>query len=302
MSNASSVADYYDRNTSRFLRFGRSRRSVAIHRELWGPGVSTPEEAGAYINGWIAAAVQREVDAGTLSPPQRFLDLGCGVGGTLFQLAEYFPTTEFLGVTLSRRQVEWAERLRALRSGGERCHFLQGDFHLPDLGVGAPPAEAGVAVAIESFVHSESPDAFLQTAAAHTLPGGRLFLVDDFLSRPRETLSPAEKKRVVEFEGGWRLGSLCTVEELCALAPLHGWIPRDITDLTPLVRPGRVRDRIIARLSPWFQRAGWENIPFFGNMIGGNALQIGLTEGFLRYRVVSFERVIPCAPASPPGG
>ena len=29
---------------------------------------------------------------------------------------------------------------------------------------------------------------------------------------------------------------------------------------------------------------------FFGNMIGGNALQIGLREGFLSYRMLSFRK------------
>jgi SAM-dependent methyltransferase len=298
MSDASSVAEYYDRNTSWFLRFGRSRRSVAIHRELWGPGVRTPEEAGAYINGWIADAVVQLVEAGTLPPPRVFFDLGCGVGGTLFQLAERFPEAHLHGVTLSRRQVEWAEQLRASREGGARCHFLQGDFHRLDFGVGTASIEADVSVAIEAFVHARAPVAFLRTAAEHTRAGGRLFLVDDFLTRPRKSLSPTERQRVSEFEAGWRLGSLCTVDALCADASQNGWVPRQITDLTPLFRPGRLRDRLIARLSPWFQRAGWGRIPFFGNMIGGNALQIGLTEGFLRYQCIEFERHSPCAQAS----
>jgi hypothetical protein len=47
---------------------------------------------------------------------------------------------------------------------------------------------------------------------------------------------------------------------------------------------------LIAVVAPLFERLGLAGVPFFGNMIGGNALQIGLREGLLRYRMLSFRR------------
>jgi len=275
------VAHYYDRNTRRFLRFGRARDSYAIHRALWGPGVTTHQEAGDFINRWLADAI-RELG---IPEPGSLVDLGCGVGGTLFHLAESFPESRLHGVTISRRQVELADRLRGSRKGGERCRFLHGDFHSLALDL-----EADVVVAVESFVHSTSPEAFLHSAEAHLRPGGLLFVVDDFLAHPRDELGEAARRRIREFEAGWRLGSLCTVEELQAAGKAagkgRGLEAVRCSDLTHLIRPGRPRDRLIALLNPLFRRGGLVRIPFFANMIGGHALQVGLVEGFLRYCAV----------------
>jgi tocopherol O-methyltransferase len=275
------VAHYYDRNTGRFLRFGGARDSYAIHRALWGPGVTTDREAGNFINRWLAEAI-RELG---IPEPGSLVDLGCGVGGTLFHLAESFPESRLHGVTISRRQVEVANHLRSSRKGGERCRFVHGDFHSLALGL-----EADVVVAVESFVHSNSPEAFLHSAEAHLRPGGLLFVVDDFLARPRNELGEVSRRRVREFEAGWRLGSLCTVEELQTAGKGSGLEAVRCSDLTHLIRPGRPRDRLIALLNPLFRRGGLVRVPFFANMIGGHALQVGLVEGFLRYCTVVLRR------------
>lgn len=277
MSPEHDVAAYYDQNTGRFLRFGGSRESYAIHRALWGPGVSTAQEAGNYINLWLV----RSIGESEVASPSSVLDLGCGVGGTLFHLSEAFPDSRLFGVTISSRQVELANRLRSTRKGGERCRFIHGDFHTLKLEL-----QADIAVAVESFVHSASPEAFLRSAATHLRPGGLLYIVDDFLARPRDELEEAPRRQVREFEAGWRLGSLCTVEELQAAGAKGGLEVVRISDLTHLVRPGRPRDRLIALLSPVFRRAGLVRFPFFANMIGGNALQAGLVGGFLKYHAV----------------
>ncbi|MCJ7512821.1 MAG: hypothetical protein MUO23_07610, partial [Anaerolineales bacterium] len=59
------VADYYDDNTHRFLRFGRSRKAAAIHRRLWAPGVETPDQALRHINQRIAGWVRPTLEAGS---------------------------------------------------------------------------------------------------------------------------------------------------------------------------------------------------------------------------------------------
>lgn len=271
------VAEYYDRNTARFLRFGGSRDSYAIHRELWGPGVRSPREAADYINGWLAGELRR---LGLTEAPT-ILDLGCGVGGTLFRLAETFPEGRFQGVTISPRQVEIGHRLRSRKGLEGRMRLLCADFHSLDL-----EFEADAVVAVESFAHSRAPERFLASAAGHLRPGGVLVVVDDFLARPRDDLGGAALGRIRELEAGWRLGSLSTVEELEVAGREERLDAVRVTDFTGLIRPGRPRDRVIALLTPAFRTVGLLRIPFFANMIGGNALQVGLREGFLRYSAV----------------
>jgi SAM-dependent methyltransferase len=215
--------------------------------------------------------------------PISVLDFGCGVGGTLFHLARAFPNSRLLGVTISRRQWQIAHRLRARQRLEARCTFELTDFQTMRLGT-----RADVALAVEAFVHSDAPERFFESAAAHLRPGGRLFLVDDFLTREASALGSSEQRHVERFRSGWRATSLCTVESCVRAAGRFGLELEKSTDLSGLIRPGRLRDRVIARLSPLFARLRLHGIPFFGNMIGGDALQSGLRQGFLEYRLLGF--------------
>ncbi len=282
MTATNPIARYYDRNTGRFLWVGGSGGAYAIHRALWGPGVTTSEEASNYINVLIAECIE-EVAApiGSIE----ILDLGCGVGGTLFQLCARFPESRGLGVTISRKQLEIARRLSGRRGLSDRCRFIQGDFQRMDLDI-----RADVGVAVESFVHSLSPSVFLDSAARHVQSGGIMIVVDDFLAVAAQELPEIDRRHVRTFQEGWRLPGLCTVEELEEESERAGFEVVEIRDLSSLVRLGRPRDMLIAWTAPLFRRLGLDGIPFFGNMIGGNALQVGLRKGFIRYRAVVLRR------------
>jgi cyclopropane fatty-acyl-phospholipid synthase-like methyltransferase len=277
-----SVSHYYDRNTRRFLLMGSGRGSRSIHRELWGPGVGSAGEAAGSIDRMVADEIAR------LLPGARalILDFGCGVGGTLFHLAERFPGARLHGITVSRRQVAIAERLAGKLGYADRCSFVLGDFQTARLDV-----RADVIVAVESFAHSATADAFLANAAKHLREGGCLILADDFLASPKDSLDARQRLRVEEFQAGWRVPAVCTTESLVAPAAARGLTAERNVDLTSHTRPGsRVRDRLVAALSPLAARVGLAGFPFYGNMIGGHALQVGLREGFLRYQLLVLRR------------
>jgi SAM-dependent methyltransferase len=274
------VARYYDRNTGRFLLVGRGGVH-AMHRELWGPGVRTARDAADHVNRLVAAELAHlEKSSNAL-----VLDFGCGVGGTLFRLAEWLPHARFRGITVSRRQHDIAVRLAEELGWAARCSFTLGDFHAADLdGVGEG---ADAVVAVESFAHSASPMAFLANAARHLAPNGVLVVADDFLARDEGTLTPAQSRTVERFRRGWRVPGVSTAERLVGEASQHGLRIVKSVDLTPLTRPGsRMRDRLVALVPPALAGLGITQIPFFGNLIGGHALQTGLREGFLEYRLL----------------
>jgi SAM-dependent methyltransferase len=275
------VARYYDASTWRFLLAGPGRDARTIHRELWGPGVTSRAESVEYVHGLIA----HEIERASVGEEFRLLDLGCGVGGTVFGLAERWPRARMHGVTISGRQVERARRLAESLGVGERCTFARADFEHDDVGRGYD-----VAVAIESFVHSGAPERFFETAARALRPGGLLVLVDDFLTGPEGDLEVRPRRLVREFREGWRVPSVCTPEDCEAAAASAGFTAAGTLDLSPLVRLRRVRDRMIALLVPAFRVMDLVEIPFFGNMIGGNALRVGLERGFLSYRLHAWTR------------
>jgi SAM-dependent methyltransferase len=299
---------------------GRAGQSYGIHRQLWGPGVTTPRDASNYVNVLLEDEIRALAEGGSSSrggatpraaahaagraagshtpassppgpPGPTILDLGCGVGGTLFHLAKSFPRGRLVGVTISERQVDLAHRLRARLGLDPRCDFQRADFQTMRLGI-----QADVAIAIESFVHSERPEAFFATAAAHLRPGGRLFLVDDFQASEESTLGPKERRGLESFRAGWRAVSLCTAETCARMARASGLELLGDRDLSPLIRLGRPRDHVISWLTPLFSGLGLVGIPFFANMIGGDALQTGLRQGFLEYRMLSFAKGETAAP------
>ena len=89
------VAHYYDSNTRRFLIVGGGGGTYSLHRQLWGPGVRTTRDAADHINRLIAERIE-EIGIGS---EVTILDVGCGVGGTLFRLAELFPRSQLHGIT-----------------------------------------------------------------------------------------------------------------------------------------------------------------------------------------------------------
>ena len=275
------MARYYDANTRRFLLVGPGGGSYAIHRELWGPGVTSPAEAADHVNALLAERIR---DAGLGRAPS-MVDLGCGVGGTVLRLAADFPHARMLGVTLSGRQVQLAERLAAKRGLEGRCRFVHGDFDRVDLGTGHDAA-----VAVESFVHGPRPDPFFEAAARALRSGGVLILVDDFLARRLTDLDSRARTLVDDFRRGWRVPGLATPGAVAGAATAAGFRGVEDVDLTPLVRLGRPRDRVIALVAPlarWLRLSG---MPFFGNMIGGDALQRGLRAGVLEYRMQVYRK------------
>jgi len=263
-----SVRQYYDANTWKFLLASSQR---AIHRELWGPGVTNRAEAVHHAHDLVLDS---------LGPDDRsVLDLGCGVGSAAMYLAERRPV-DVLGVSISPAQIRLAERY-ATRS--DRLHgtvrFMVGDFtDLPD-GLGG----FDLAFAIEAFVHADPAAAFFGEAARVLRPGGSLVVVDDVLT------STSEDPRLQEFRSGWHVSTLVTAAEAAALA---GDVGLDLVSselLSPLQRLGRPRDRLISLAQPALRglsgRSAWAR-----SLVGGHALQQCHRAGLLEYRLLRFVR------------
>jgi cyclopropane fatty-acyl-phospholipid synthase-like methyltransferase len=289
------VARYYDASTRRFLAVGGSGAALAIHRQLWADGVQTPAQAAAHVNDVIAAQALAALGA----PPARVVDLGCGVGGTLFHLARQWPDASLCGITISAEQVALAETHARAQGVQERCNFLRSDFTLP---MTLPRAD--LVVAVESHVHAPNAGVFLAAALRHLAPGGVLVLVDDMLARPEADLAPAQAQRLAQFRRGWRLGHVPDRAGLVDQAQALGLQLAQVQDLTPLLRLDRWRDRALRLAGPLADGLGLAHIPVFGNMIGGNALTESYRAGEMRYtclvlRAPESARTAPddCAPA-----
>ncbi|MEW2430088.1 class I SAM-dependent methyltransferase [Micromonospora sp. NPDC047644] len=278
------VADYYDDNTRRFLLVSESPGSDAIHRGVWMPGVATVAEAADTVNRLIIERLRGHVPAESA----RLLDLGCGVGATMVRLAREMDGT-ISGVTISRVQAEIAAKRFAREGLTERCQAICADFaELP----AEPHYDAMVAV--EAVVHSPSLEKLIPSLVERLRPGGRLILCDDWITDKDRGLA-ARDRCLDQFRAGWRIGSLHTIAELAAMSERVGLRIVEDLDLTSYLRLGRPRDRVInlvvgaTSVVPRLRNRLVE-MPFWANMLGGSALQHGLSRRWLEYHLIVLEK------------
>jgi cyclopropane fatty-acyl-phospholipid synthase-like methyltransferase len=83
------VRRYYEQNTRLFMALGNDRAMHTIHRALWAEGVHDLESALNYSSELILAEI-RSYERDHPTQALTVLDLGCGVGGSLFYLARHY--------------------------------------------------------------------------------------------------------------------------------------------------------------------------------------------------------------------
>jgi SAM-dependent methyltransferase len=271
-----SVRRYYERNTARFRALGEG--GASIHRGVWAPGVTTPDEAFHHVEDLVLVLL-----ADVAAP--RVVDLGCGVGGSLLHLAQRRPELAGEGLTISPSQAEVAATLIAAAGLGARVRVREGDFLAPpdDL------AGADLALSIEAFVHGPDPAAYFAAAASVLRPGGLLVVCDDVLTAGGAAASPRQARRLEEYRTGWRVASLITAEEMMRHAAGVGLERVRDDDLTPYLTLRRPRDYglrvLIAGTRPLRLRG-----EYWWSLAGGDALRHCLATGLIAYRLLVFRR------------
>jgi ubiquinone/menaquinone biosynthesis C-methylase UbiE len=150
--------------------------------------------AGGYERGWLGRLHQQIADrtadlAVSAAPaPQRILDVGCGTGYLLRQLADRCPdATELTGVDPAPAMIAAAraaaadDRLRWREGTAEELPFPDGAFDL--------------AVSTTSFDHWADQSAGLRECARVLAPGGWLVLTDLFSSLLLPTLVGGRRRK-----------------------------------------------------------------------------------------------------------
>jgi SAM-dependent methyltransferase len=271
------VRDYYDRHTAAFVSHGQGGVAGAIHRAVWGPGVSHRDQAFHYVEDRIAELI-RDIPAAH-GRPLHIVDLGCGVAGSACYLAARLPV-RVTGITLSPVQAQIAQtRIRASGSS-DRVVCVEGDYN-------DPPLEAGTAdlvYAIESFVHGPAPDRFFAQCRRLLRPGGVLVICDDFR---RATTDQRAGRAIERFCRGWHVNALLDPGALRTLAGAHGFTHESTVDLSPYLELGRVRDRVLSALLPVLSLLPLDRRRI-DYMSGGSALQTCLAQGWVGYEMVTF--------------
>ena len=142
---------------------------------------------------------------------------------------------------------------------------------------------------IEAFAHAPHPEHYLTEVARLLRPGGRLVLIDDFLS---STILPGSETQLRWLDGyrqGWRLPGLRTPVWVTAEADRHGLAQVKGFSLTSWLKLFTLPEwaaNLLLRIGhnlPWLH-AIW------GSMLGSLALQHCLQAGLVDYQMLVFEK------------
>jgi len=297
------VARYYDANTRQFLTLGHGASSHTIHRAVWGPGVRNREEAMHYVHDLLL----RDIAADGIG---EVLDLGCGVGGSLLYIGER-SSCRLAGITISRVQAEIGVELVERSGQAHRCRIVHGDFLDPRVydeslfppaagatgggsaGRAADRSAGRLAFGIESFLHVPDAELFFKTLAKELSSGDLLILCDDFLAGDPEIPSKRWRRMqrwLAEFRRGWKVGSLFTADRVGEMAGAAGFRVERREDLTSYLELDRPRDigirAMVALGRPFPFRGEW-----WSNFLGGNALQLCIKNGLVRYLYIVMRRL-----------
>jgi SAM-dependent methyltransferase len=280
--HARQVREYYDHNTERFLRWGKHEGTANLHGALWPPDVTSLGEAMHYSNELVAREIEQ-----CPTPVKRVLDLGCGVGGSLFYLGRRLPRVRcFTGISLSPLQINSARR-RTPETLKNRFHFEEGCF----LQLPGERFKTDFSYSIEAFAHCPDPGAFFGVQAGVLPPGGRLAIIDDCLSDEIDPGGlPVRHVRLLGiYRRNWLLPGLRSRTALKSIADEKGFRLIKDQNLTPYLRLGRPRDKAISLLvrllGPLMERD-----TYLRSLLGGDAKQKCYLEGLIHYRLLVFEK------------
>jgi SAM-dependent methyltransferase len=275
------LARYYDRlgrwnRVAGVIRHGGGRSSLTVHRALADPAADG-RPTFTRIHDVIVAAVSAR-------SPQRMLDAGCGLGGTMIACTESCPELSATGVTLSRSQAEQANAAAARRGLGLRVRARVGSFDDP------PRGPFDLIVAVESLAHSGDPRQSVARLANVLAPGGTFIIVDDMPEPGADATGD-----LAVFKEGWNCPVLADHSTHLETLAAAGLIIVSQRDLTADCRPrtfGRIallmRLNVMARLL--LPSAALRQV--LDAHRGGLALERLLRTGAVRYRLLVARRPV----------
>lgn len=275
MQHVQRIKKYYNRNTRYFLRWGDQQGTLTLHQPLWKEKNFTKKQALHYphelIQKWINRL--RTIRDNSI----HIADYGSGVGASIHYLSQQNPEDFFYGITISEVQHALAkERLE----DNPQIQCILDDFEKHQ-----PRHPYDLIYHIESYNYVENRFDFLKAISHALRPGGFWIIFDDFL----EEGIPVNKT-ILNYEYGWMLGKLQTVQSLLSDASSLKFELVSNEDLTRYLKLGRTRDQWIRHFAPLIRRLARFSV-YFRSWYGGMNRQKSLKHELIKYRMVVLRRV-----------
>ncbi len=216
------IIDYYDNCEVDYRLLWRLDRCLALHYGYWDETTESVSEALIRENQILA---QRAA----ITPDDRVLDAGCGVGGSAIWLANEVGCS-VTGITLSEHQVEESRKNAEERKVAEKTEFQVADY----TATGFDDASFDVVWAVESVCHAENKQDFIDEAFRVLKPGGRLILADFFATK--KPFNEEEQKLMDDWLSGWSVKAVAYTPDFHSGLETVGFSDIDYQDATENVR------------------------------------------------------------------
>ena len=270
---------YYDRLArwtawAQAFGYGGGYDRLTVHRALADPRAGGRTTVTRLHDALVAALPE--------VPSGHVLDAGCGLGGTMLDLAGRCAA-RFTGITLSERQAAIGRSAAAKAGLADRITLEVGSYDAP------PEGPFDLAILIESLAHSPHPETSLAAVVARLKPRGRVAIVDDM-----PELQAYGTHDLELFRSGWRVPALAGAAQIKSALVHLGLAIVAERDLTPELRPRPLEriarleaaNRVLHRLAPSLTvRAVLDSYR------GGLALERLYRATLMRYRLVVAEKL-----------
>jgi len=166
-----------------FIKWWKGYETLALHDGLHEKGVRSFKDALLNMNDFVAKLLGLEKDREMI-----ILDAGCGVGGTSIYLGNKFPRAKFIGITISRKQVELAKRFARERNFNKNTSFFVMDY----MKTAFPRNYFDDIFALESISYAPYKRGFVKEMHRILKPGGKLVVICPAMRK--EKINPVLEK------------------------------------------------------------------------------------------------------------
>jgi tocopherol O-methyltransferase len=244
---ANAVAYYSECWTPRFRR-GHNAKSHAMHYGMHDLPELDADTAKLRLNAHVAMRLGVSPDQ-----PASFVDLGCGVGGTVIDLAQRHPEWSFCGVDLTPPSLAFANENALEANVGGRVRFVLADYADSRLSESFDGAYA-----IESACHAADRPRLVREMFRLLKPGASALVVDLF--RTARPLDPASEQSYDQLKRGFAIVDYYDAD-LVQQFRTAGFSDVHSLELTEQMRAGTERSAHRARVAmsdgPHSERMRW---------------------------------------------
>lgn len=279
--NKDKIVEYYDTCDKDYRLVWHLDRCMAMHMGFWDEDTKRISEALIRENDILAQQAN-------ITPNDRVLDAGCGVGGSSIHLAKNYGC-HVTGITLSGKQVESAEHFADRHGVSDKTNFQIADYTKTPF----KDESFDVIWAVESVCYAQDKNDFIKEAHRLLKPGGRLIVADGF--QRASPLSPKEERLLSKSYLGWEVHNLETDARFRDGIESHAFSNIREDDVTPMVMTSSRRLHLYSYLAFFVNIYGWlrgrRGRVEMGNVVAAYNQYKSLKRGIWTYKTFYAEKL-----------